>query len=529
METTARQRVKLDHLKRRLAQLEAERDARSDEAQSLYMILTLERHKLKLDEALAWPRATFAARARLRAQARGSDLDVARIERAIAEPWAGGRLAGPLQPLRPPLVSADAARWNPLRLAIVGRSQTAFYQISDPRLAARTLGDPLVEAPDVLVFPHAESKSYHADAKLVSDPQWERVRKGLTTVVFDASSEGYPHSPEDALELHAFLRSHGADPSNALYLTQDRRYGADYAAWCASQSTQPMRTWVFDTFVFRVLSDFRYSGSKVFERRLADFLGRPAQRSRRFVSLNYTPRPTKVLFLLRLLRDDLWDQGWISFGGFAAEGDGDGFTRAAFTKRLLAADGFRDEVDALFPLMDQLAAMDPVLFLAEQEFTKDKLRTHTLGATNLEPYRNSWFSVVTETEMKPHLHRITEKPLKPLLAFHPFLVLGNPGSLELLRGYGFETFSGVYDERYDEEPDPRRRFDMVYDQVRRLCAQDEAEMARMDAQLSEIVTFNACWGLTELPRRFNDQVVADLVDQLAPNALASRPIPSAVS
>ncbi len=70
---------------------------------------------------------------------------------------------------------------------------------------------------------------------------------------------------------------------------------------------------------------------------------------------------------------------------------------------------------------------------------------------------------------------------------------------------------------------------MVYDQVRRLCAQDETEMARMEAQLSEIVTFNACWGLTELPRRFNDQVVADLVDQLAPNALASRPIPSAVS
>ena len=78
----------------------------------------------------------------------------------------------------------------------------------------------------------------------------------------------------------------------------------------------------------------------------------------------------------------------------------------------------------------------------------------------------------------------------------------------------------MFDERYDEELDPRRRFDMVYDEVRRLCAMDEAQMARTSAALSEIVTFNACWGLTELPRRFNETVLADLIDELGPRTPA---------
>ncbi len=154
------------------------------------------------------------------------------------------------------------------------------------------------------------------------------------------------------------------------------------------------------------------------------------------------------------------------------------------------------------------------MFMAEKFKLHGKQRARAVQALEIEEYGHSWFSVVTETEMSSRLHRITEKPLKPLLGFHPFLLLGNPGALQLLRGYGFETFSGAFDERYDSEPNPRRRFDMVYAELRRLCALEEPEMARVSAELSEIVAFNACWGLTELPRRFRQTLLAALVDQL---------------
>ncbi len=88
-------------------------------------------------------------------------------------------------------------------------------------------------------------------------------------------------------------------------------------------------------------------------------------------------------------------------------------------------------------------------------------------AADLTEYAESWFSVVTETEMRPRPSRITEKVLKPLVNFHPMILFGNPGSLRMVRDYGFVTFENVIDESYDDEPDPRRRFDKAYLELER--------------------------------------------------------------
>jgi hypothetical protein len=63
--------------------------------------------------------------------------------------------------------------------------------------------------------------------------------------------------------------------------------------------------------------------------------------------------------------------------------------------------------------------------------------------------------------MRPRLTRVTEKVIKPLLNFHPLLVLGNPGALRLVRAFGFHTFGAIYDESYDDISDVRDRFEAV--------------------------------------------------------------------
>jgi hypothetical protein len=113
--------------------------------------------------------------------------------------------------------------------------------------------------------------------------------------------------------------------------------------------------------------------------------------------------------------------------------------------------------------------------------------------------------------------RISEKPLKALVNFHPFMVLGNPGALEMIRGLGFQTFPEIIDESYDEELDPRRRFDLVYAEVKRLIALDETELARLEGAVAEKLVFNAEWGLTRLPGVFRDEIDDALIrDILAP-------------
>jgi hypothetical protein len=110
--------------------------------------------------------------------------------------------------------------------------------------------------------------------------------------------------------------------------------------------------------------------------------------------------------------------------------------------------------------------------------------------------------------------RITEKPLKPLVNLHPFVALGNPGSLAQLRSFGFQTFGSVIDESYDDEPIPRRRFDRAYAQVRRLCSLDEADLRAAELRLSDVLVGNARHGLVEMPKIYRDTLNRALIDKI---------------
>ena len=78
---------------------------------------------------------------------------------------------------------------------------------------------------------------------------------------------------------------------------------------------------------------------------------------------------------------------------------------------------------------------------------------------NLEIYERSQLTVVTES----HFDQtgglfITEKTFRPLLVGHPFMILGQQGTLKKLRSWGFRTdFDGI-DQSYDLIEDDRERF-----------------------------------------------------------------------
>jgi len=43
----------------------------------------------------------------------------------------------------------------------------------------------------------------------------------------------------------------------------------------------------------------------------------------------------------------------------------------------------------------------------------------------------------------------------------PFILVAAAGRLEYLRSYGFQTFSGIWDESYDQETDDLKRLETV--------------------------------------------------------------------
>ena len=517
---------RINKLKQRLAALSAELDqARVELARAERKRDVFRSELWAANKELDWLRrqgapassetpVTAAGRAQARVRARSNALDFALSGPDGHAPIRDGALASAWPRLDAPAAGPAARAFSPpLRIATIGDWRSPLGETSEPGLVVGQVGDPQVEAADVLVFPRSENMDFAERAGAAPEALWRRAQEGQVTIVLDSSNEAYRWWPGHSRAMHDFLASRGVDPAHAVHLTQDRLYRPDYEAWCAREGLRPMRIVVFDAFIGRTLQVLKASGRQVFERRLEAFARRPGHRSRRLLSLNFAPRPTKLLLLLRLIRDGLWDQGWLSFGGFANDGEIAKQGKAAVMSRLAGLNGFADEAEALAPYADELEAIGPVLFGMDAGEPSQRLE-----ADELPQYGDSWFTVVTESEMFARPHRITEKPLKPLLNLHPFLVLGNPGSLKLLRGYGFETYSDIFDERYDEETDPRRRFDMVYDQVRKLCALDEAELARMTDQVAEILVFNACWGLEELPRRFSDTIAVEVIDQLRPRS-----------
>ena len=92
---------------------------------------------------------------------------------------------------------------------------------------------------------------------------------------------------------------------------------------------------------------------------------------------------------------------------------------------------------------------------------------------NLEIYERSQLTVVTESHFDQTGGMfITEKTFRPLLVGHPFMILGQKGTLEKLRSWGFRTdFDGI-DQSYDLIEDNSERFWQFHQSLRNWCVLD---------------------------------------------------------
>ena len=396
----------------------------------------------------------------------------------------------------------------------------AFVAIPGKSLFAR-LGDKRVRTypsnwtgeidPDLVVLPCSQISKFDAGAISIPDRAAQRLRDGRAAVVFDASLEGLPHTEAWTRAMLDVLAGLGVQSGRAIYITQDRGWRTDHLAWCDQRRLTPMAVLEYDYWLGRFFAGAAQNGGAAYQARLERFRQRPPDRSRRFLSLNWTPRPAKALFLMRLMRDGLWDRGWISFGGFQVLRQAKNRSLLQFAKGMRRETAFSDLVAELGPDLPKLDALGQISLGPPESGHEDPNLT---GDASLAAYDDSWFSVVTESEMRDRFSRITEKPFKALVNFHPLILLASPGALAFVRGLGFQSFGALFDEAYDEEPDPRQRFELVYQQVQRLCALPEHELASVEETLAETLAFNAQWGLTRMPEIWRTRIDRDFVDSL---------------
>lgn len=106
-------------------------------------------------------------------------------------------------------------------------------------------------------------------------------------------------------------------------------------------------------------------------------------------------------------------------------------------------------------------------------------------------YKETAFSLVSETLFFNNIGRfLSEKIYKPIAYHHPFILVGQPFTLSLLREMGYKTFSPYIDESYDNETDNIKRLKMIVSEVKRLCELSNDELAEFIRDTRPITEHN---------------------------------------
>ena len=121
-----------------------------------------------------------------------------------------------------------------------------------------------------------------------------------------------------------------------------------------------------------------------------------------------------------------------------------------------------------------------------------------------EWYNQTNFTVVVETFQNTPARFITEKTFKPIMYGHPFIMYGQPGSLEYLKTLGFKTFPNMFDESYDTITDTNKRREKIIEQIQKMPT----------AQCKEIVqhNFDLFWNRDIVTKKITEDVIKPILN-----------------
>jgi hypothetical protein len=125
---------------------------------------------------------------------------------------------------------------------------------------------------------------------------------------------------------------------------------------------------------------------------------------------------------------------------------------------------------------------------------------------NSEDFNNTAISIVLETVFDSRIH-LTEKILRPIACGHPFILAAGPGSLKLLKSYGFHTFAGYINESYDDIQDAQERLAAIVTEMKRIANLPTRQLEYLIKMLRSIAESNRRRFFSQ---EFHQQVVNEL-------------------
>jgi hypothetical protein len=277
-----------------------------------------------------------------------------------------------------------------------------------------------------------------------------QLRKLVVVIDNQAEGNSLHRNGFDAYEkFHIIMRRLRLPQYSVVFMDSNKEFVTNYENWCAVCRTTPM---IAHSYALTGFYYFQYENNVPTKPLILDAIQN--EKSADFSSLNRTARLHRLEHLYYLIKNNLYTNNLVS--GYATNRD-DGVQLDKAESALLSvnSEDFCRTLNETLPLR-----IDGNWETQNPDDDVTTLFNHSI-------YKNSLLSFVTETEFADTGLFITEKTFKPIVAGHPFIILGQLGSLEYTRELGYKVdFHGI-DSSYDKIKNPRERFFAVHTELRK--------------------------------------------------------------
>jgi len=125
-------------------------------------------------------------------------------------------------------------------------------------------------------------------------------------------------------------------------------------------------------------------------------------------------------------------------------------------------------------------------------------------------YEDAYWHIVTETHFASWTGFLTEKTFKPILNLQPFVIVGPPGSLLLLKDMGYKTFGNWINEDYDRVVNDEKRMYYVFKLVWQLSQFTHEQHQDLMIKMAPVLKHNQ-----ELLLSSKSKKLTNLIDKMS--------------
>lgn len=113
-----------------------------------------------------------------------------------------------------------------------------------------------------------------------------------------------------------------------------------------------------------------------------------------------------------------------------------------------------------------------------------------INKESIQYFKDTYFSVVTETNFFENITFLTEKIFKPIVMKQPFILVSSPNTLVFLKSLGYKTFSSIFNEEYDKEKNHFSRMKLIVEEISRLCNLSYQELDDLITLINNVLEHN---------------------------------------